>query len=106
MDQTISGAADELFKTFYNVRPSCKDCGETLASNPRKKVHLGKRRREDQLIGGAIKKQKLNHDPITQEDVERVRAEVEEAGAIGEEPTQKWIDAMRKWWKKLRARRN
>ena len=103
-DPTISDAADELFKKFYNVGPSCEDCAETLANNPRKKLHLGKRRREGQLIGGAIKKQKLN--PITQEDVDNVGAEVQEAGPILEEPPPKWIEVMRKWWKKLRDRRN
>ena len=37
-------------------------------------------------INSSIKKQKLNHDSTTQEDVERVRAEVEDAGTISEEP--------------------
>ena len=45
-------------------------------------------------------------NPITQEDIENVRAEVEETGPILEEPPQKWIEVMRKWWKKLRDRRN
>ena len=45
-------------------------------------------------------------NPITQEDVDNVRAEVQEAGPILEEPPQKWIEVMRKWWKKLRDRRN
>ena len=36
-----------------------------MASNPHKKVLL----RKDQIIGGVVKKQKLNHDPIMQ-DVE------------------------------------
>ena len=53
-----------------------------------KKVFL----REDQIIDGAVKKQKLNHDHIIQEDVE-VRAEVED-------------EVIRRWWKKLGERRN
>ena len=100
-DESISNQADELFKKYYNVRPSCKDCGETLFSNGRKKEHLGKRRRADQ-IGGEQKKQKV--DSVTQQDLEDVRRAGEAAphGNI----TDSWIKVMKSWWRKIRRSRN
>ena len=95
--------SDELFKKYYNVRPSCKDCGETLFSNGRKKEHLlGKRRRADQ-IGGAKKKQKV--DSVTQQDLDDVTRRAGEAAPHGN-ITDSWMEVMKTWWRKIRRSRN
>ena len=74
IDEDISNEADELFKKYANVRPSCGkgECSKhtkILTSNERKKEVVRKRRRKDQL-GGAQKKKKPNPAPITQHDLE------------------------------------
>ena len=102
-DESISNQADELFKKYYNVRPSCKDCGETLFSNGRKKEYLlGKRRRADQ-IGGAKKKQKV--DSVTQQDLDDVTRRAGEAAPHGT-ITDGWMEVMKTWWRKIRRIRN
>ena len=104
-DESISKQADEIFKQYYNVRPSCKDCGETLFSNGRKKEQLGKRRRDDQIGGGAKKKQKL--DSVTQQDLEDATRRAEEAAPhLDGNITDSWIEVMKTWWRKIRRSRN
>ena len=99
-DESISKQADELFQKYYNVRPSCKDCGETLFSNGRKKEHLGKRRRAEQL-GGAHKKQK--RDSVTQQDLDDATRRAGETD-LDENITDSWIEVMKTWWRKIRGR--
>ena len=106
VDENISEQADELFKTFSNVRPSCGkgDCAKQknfLTSNERKKQHLGKRRRDDQIpIGGAIKKQKRNIAPVTQQDLDTATERTE---AAWDGVTDDWVKVMTDWWKRLRG---
>jgi len=106
VEEGISNEADELFKKFSNVRPSCgkDDCTrhtKFLTSNERKKEYLGKRRREIQL-GGAQKKKKTNRTPITQQDVETVTLLVQGSWS-DTEITDSWIQTMNAWWRKLRG---
>ena len=95
-DAGIIAEADDLFKIWNNVRPSCKkpECGDHKATHRRRGKFKATMKRKGKFYNPNPKK-KRKTDPV---DVLGVTAAVNAIGAITEE----WLGVMRDYWNQLR----